>query len=290
MSGLAILAGVGLVLLAVGIAVYWHLLVAEGAYLGARVVARTYDWVARRYDGIKQFETGDEDWFVAGPMLRGLIGVERPLVLDVATGTGRLPFALLRNRLSPHGQIIGLDLSRAMLRQARAKLRAYGDRVCLVWQDASSLPFDDDAFDAVACLEAIEFLPNPRQSLSELVRVLAPGGLLLVTNRVGWGARLLPGRAMARPVFRQVLSDLPLASFEIRQWQVDYDLAVAIKAGTRNPAGHAGSELGQVLRCPICAGRLQAGPGRLGCAHCERVFPIEEGVVALAPAGQGHQA
>ena len=46
---------------------YWQLIIAEGAYLGPRVVAWTYDLVASRYDDIKHFKPQDESWFVAGP-------------------------------------------------------------------------------------------------------------------------------------------------------------------------------------------------------------------------------
>ena len=288
MIGLAFLVTIGLVL--VGALTYWHLITAEGAYLGPRVVAWTYDWVARRYDAIKRFNSRDEDWFVAGPVLRGLAGVERPLVLDVATGTGRLPLALLRSHLAPGGQIVGLDLSRRMLSQARAKLGPYGgERVFLLWQDASHLPFNDGTFDAVTCLEALEFLPRPREALAEMVRVLAPGGLFLVTNRVGPSARWLPGRTISRAEFEPALAALALHRIETGRWQVDYDLVAAVKVGERQPAGRAGVDLPALLRCPACDGRLRAGPASLKCAGCERSFGIENGVVALATTdGQRH--
>ena len=269
----------------VGAAVYWHLIIAEGAYMGPQVVAWTYDWVARRYDAIKQFASSDEDWFVAAPLWRRLAGVERPLLLDVATGTGRLPLALVRNRFSvAGGQIVGLDLSWGMLRQARAKLRDYGDRVGLVWQDASRLPFDDGAFDAVTCLEAVEFLPSPREALAEMVRVLAPGGVLMVTNRVGRTARLLPGRTFSRAGFQKMLAALPLQGVETRRWQADYDLAVARKAGGSDLAGRGGVILASLVRCPACRGTMGQPASRpvLVCEGCGRFFPVRDGIVALA--------
>ena len=269
----------------VGAAVYWHLLIAEGAYMGPRVVAWTYDWVARRYDAIKQFAPSDEDWFVAAPLWSRLAGVERPLLLDVATGTGRLPLALVRNRFAvAGGQIVGLDLSWEMLRQARAKLRGYSDRVSFVWQDASRLPFEDGTFDAVTCLEAVEFLPSPREALAEMVRVLAPGGLLMVTNRVGRTARLLPGRTFSRAVFQQTLAALPVHHVETRRWQADYDLAVGRKAGAGDLAGRGGVSLASVLRCPACRDHVEQPAGRpaLVCEGCGRIFPVRNGIVALA--------
>jgi ubiquinone/menaquinone biosynthesis C-methylase UbiE len=274
--------GVGLLVVALAALAYWQLIIAEGAYLGPRVVAWTYDLIASRYDGIKRFEPRDEGWFVAGPVLHGLQGVERPLVLDVATGTGRLPLALLRERFgATGGRIVGLDLSPGMLCRARAKLQPYGDQVALVRQDASHLPFDDGIFDAVTCLESLEFMPRPLEVLAEMVRVLAPGGVLFLTNRVGHEARLLPGRAIPRPEFERVLAALPLRETTVRRWQVNYDLAVARKVGQRPSArpGSGGSDV--LVHCPACAGPLQRGVASLTCPACERSYPVHEGFVDL---------
>ena len=280
-----VVVGCAVAVVALGALVYWHLIIAEGAYMGPGVVAWTYDWVARRYDAIKQFTPGDEDWFVAAPLWRGLVGVERPLLLDVATGTGRVPLALVRNRFALAGwQIVGLDLSWEMLRQARANLRDHSERVSLIWQDASRLPFDDGTFDAVTCLEAVEFLPSPREALAEMVRVLAPGGLLMVTNRVGRAARLLPGRTFSRPLFQQMLAALPLHDVETRAWQADYDLATVRKVGSGDPAGRGGVSVASLVRCPVCRDQVEQPISRLVlvCAGCRRSFPIREGIVALA--------
>jgi ubiquinone/menaquinone biosynthesis C-methylase UbiE/uncharacterized protein YbaR (Trm112 family) len=259
---------------------YWQLIVAEGTYLGPRVVAWTYNVVSSHYDAIKRFEPRDESWFVAAPLLRALEGVERPLILDVATGTGRLPLALLRERF--RGQIVGLDLSQGMLRQARRKLRSYGDQASLIWQDASQLPFDDAAFDAVTCMESLEFMPRPLAVLSEMVRVLTPGGVLYLTNRVGREARFLPGRAIPRPQFEQVLAAHPISDFQVRPWQVNYDLVIGRKAGQRPGEAREKLDLASVLRCPACEGHLEQGLAGLACPACERTYPIREGVVHLA--------
>jgi SAM-dependent methyltransferase len=259
---------------------YWQLIIAEGAYLGSRVVAATYDLVATRYDDIKQFEPRNESWFVSAPLLLALRRVECPLVLDVATGTGRLPLALLRDRF--HGQIVGLDLSLGMLRQACAKLRPYGAQVHLMWQDASRLPFADGTFDAVTCMESLEFLPNPLGALAEMVRVLAPGGVLLLTNRVGYEARLLPGRAIPRASFEQALAGHNLCDIQVRPWQRNYDLAIARKGRDLGRDGRCYSDLALFLLCPVCGGELQRGVARLSCLACDRVYPIREGILHLA--------
>jgi len=270
-------AAAGLALLA-----YWQMIVAEGTYLGPRVVAWTYDLVSSRYDDIKQFNPRDESWFVAGPLLRALADVERPLVLDVATGTGRLPLALLREHLAARGgRIAALDLSPGMLRQARAKLRPHGDAVRLIRHDAGRLPFEDGTFDAVTCLESLEFMPRPQAVLLEMVRVLAPGGVLLVTNRVGTEARFLPGRALARPRFQALMEGLPLREVDIRRWQASYDLAAARKEGAARPPGSGARDPLLLLLCPACGGRLaRAGTG-LACPGCTRHYALEDGIANL---------
>jgi ubiquinone/menaquinone biosynthesis C-methylase UbiE len=275
---LGVVGGLGLAALT-----YWQLIIAEGTYLGPHVVALTYDWVARRYDAIKQFNPRDESWFVAQPLLQSLVGVKQPLVLDVATGTGRLPLALLRDRFAATGgRIVGLDLSPGMLCQARAKLSPYGDQVSLICQDGSRLPFDNATFDAVTCLESLEFLPRPLEALSEMVRVLIPGGVLFLTNRVGREARLLPGRAIPRPLFEEALATHPLREVKVRRWQVNYDLAIARKEGSWQSGGRGAADLTALLRCPSCGRGLQAGVASLSCPACARRYPFRGGVVYLA--------
>lgn len=279
-------AGMGLagLLLLAGL-VYWQLIIAEGAYLGPRVVAWTYDLVARRYDAIKQFDHREEKRYLAEPLLRKLAGVENPLVLDVATGTGRLPLSLLHTQF--RGQIVGLDLSLEMLRLAQRKLLPYGDRVGLIWQGAEHLPFGDGLFDAVTCLEALEFFPHPAESLAEMVRVLAPGGVLFITNRVGREALFLPRHAIRRADLERILAALGLHEVEARRWQVSYDLVVARKEG-RWMAGR-GSQVDWMtfLRCPVCGGTLQALSSGLSCSACARLYAVHHGIVRMASHDQG---
>jgi len=171
-----------------------------------------------------------------------------------------------------------------MLQQAHTKLWAYDEQVSLVWQDASHLPFDDSTFDAVTSLESLEFLPRPRAALAEMVRVLAPGGVLFLTNRVGYEARLLPGRAMPRASFQRALSDLRLQQIQVRPWQIAYDLALARKEGRQDRRGRGGTGLSALLRCPVCGSSLQEAPSRLVCTACERTYPLHDGIVCLADA------
>jgi len=215
-------------LLALALFLYWLLIITEGAYLGPRVVAWLYDLSAGRYDAIKQFDFNDENYFLALPLLRALNDVRAPLVLDVATGTGRLPLALLR-RPGFRGRVIGLDLSWRMLRLAQHKARHHRARLYFIRQDAAKLPFADNVFDAVTCVEALEFLANPRGALQEMARVLRVGGVLLVTNWVNWEARLMPGKAFSNSKLRAMLESVGLTSVHIQRWQECYDLVWARK-------------------------------------------------------------
>jgi ubiquinone/menaquinone biosynthesis C-methylase UbiE len=110
------------------------------------------------------------------------------------------------------------------------------NRISLIRADAMALPFASNTFPAVTCMEALEFLPNPVAGLAELVRVLQPatpaqphGGWLLMTQRVGWEARLMPGKTWREEQLREILSCFPLQHVEIQIWQDIYNLVWAQK-------------------------------------------------------------
>jgi ubiquinone/menaquinone biosynthesis C-methylase UbiE len=272
--------GLGLIgLVALGLLAYWQLVIAEGTYLGPRIVALMYDWSAKAYERIKQYNPGDEQWFLGLPLARSLELIPAPLVLDVATGTGRLPRALLRQPPF-EGRVIGLDLARRMLAEAVDRTAQFADRLTYIWQDARNLPFDDDTFDAVTCLEALEFTPDPREILAELVRVLRPGGVLLTTNRIGRDAKLLPGRAFPREEIEDTLRQFPLEDIKVQVWQMDYDLVWAIKAG--KPRGGGVRPLPEILRCPTCAGRVERATDGFHCPSCHCLYPIaKDGIIEM---------
>jgi ubiquinone/menaquinone biosynthesis C-methylase UbiE len=218
------------VLLLAGLAgfLYWLLVLTEGVYLGRRVVVWLYDITAGRYDGIKEFSPADEQYLISRRLLPTLNGRPAPWVLDVATGTGRVPVALLAEAAFS-GRIVGLDPARQMLDQARPKLGPFTGRAWLVQQVAGSLPFADSSFDAVTCLEALEFFPSTEAALAEMVRVLRPGGLLLTSRRKGWEGRSFIGRYQSAADFEQLLRDLGLVQVESQLWELNYDMVIGIK-------------------------------------------------------------
>lgn len=262
---------VALIILGVGIAaivLWWLLIKTEGVYLGRGVVVWLYDVYASRYDNIKQFDPYGETYYLALPILQRIPHIRAPLVLDVATGTGRLPLALL-DQPGFQGRVIGIDLSRKMLSIAAEKLAPYGGRAYLLHHPAERLPFPDDTFDLVTCLEALEFMMQPRTVLEELVRVLRPGGLLTLTNRQGFDAKLMPGRTFSHETLEHLLrEDLGLVEVEIHLWQVDYRMVWAVKPGLTRPTGPLA--LAEVWRCPQC-GAVNMLPvnGGYRCLTCE---------------------
>lgn len=108
-------------------------------------------------------------------------------ILDVGTGAGQILRHLLRYA-DREAQIFCFDLSPAMLRRARSRLRS--ERPAAVVSDITRLPFSDKQFDCVTCGWVLEHLPDPRPGLHELARVLQPGGklLLLATEDTVLGA------------------------------------------------------------------------------------------------------
>lgn len=222
-----LLAAVLLILLA-GL-YYWLFVITEGVYLGRRVVVWLYDQTAHKYDEIKQYDDTAERFFVVRPLLFQLRHQPAPLILDVATGTGRVPLYVLETPTF-NGRIIGLDAAAKMLDLAIEKLRPFGSRVMFIQQTADNLPFPDNSFDAVTCLEALEFFPSETDALQEMVRVLRPGGTLLITRRRGWEAWTFIGRYRNREQYADYLAALGLIDIEILPWQIDYDQVFAAKA------------------------------------------------------------
>jgi len=202
---------------------YWLLVTTEGTYLGGRVVTWLYDLVAHRYNKIKDLYYVDEARYLGLPLVEALSSVQAPRVLDVATGTGRVPLAILRAQ-ELDGPIVALDRSPRMLAEARTVLEHRDGAVAFVLGDAGKLSFGKDTFDCVTCLEALEFMRDGAETLREMVRVLRSGGILLLSNRVGRDARFFPGRLCGRGRLERRLGELGLEDIKTQRWQVHYDL------------------------------------------------------------------
>jgi ubiquinone/menaquinone biosynthesis C-methylase UbiE len=106
-------------------------------------------------------------------------------VLDVACGPGNFT-RVFAEALTGDGLAVGLDVSAPMLAQA-VRDNAVA-RAAYLRADARRLPFPDGGFDAVCCYAALYLVPEPYTVLSELLRVLAPGGriALMTSYRGSW--------------------------------------------------------------------------------------------------------
>jgi ubiquinone/menaquinone biosynthesis C-methylase UbiE len=125
---------------------------------------------------------------------RHLFGDSRPWacgravgeVLEVAVGTGRnLPFYPDGTRLT------GVDWSPAMLGIARGRAAGLGLEADLRQGDAQALDFPDASFDTVLCALGLCAIPDDRRAVTEMARVLRPGGRLLLVDHVAASASAL---------------------------------------------------------------------------------------------------
>jgi len=103
-------------------------------------------------------------------------------LLDVGTGPARIPIALCR--ADRHFKILGVDLAGPMLDLARrnAAEAELTDRIRFARGDAKNLPFPDGRFEAVVSNTIIHHLPDPVVALKEMVRLVAPGGTLMIRD------------------------------------------------------------------------------------------------------------
>ena len=214
----------------VGFLVWWLIFETEGVYLGKGVVIWLYDIYATRYDEIKEFDDTADFMLLSEPILQRIKPYHDPMMLDVATGTGRLPLSMARNAHF-EGHVVGLDLSRKMLEIAQQKIDAlhFEDFITLIHDNAQKMPFMDSTFDVVTCLEALEFMPNPASALSEMIRVLRPGGILLTTIRIDtpW----MPNRTWDKDTMRQKLVDHDMEAIVFEAWLETYSKVWAVKSG-----------------------------------------------------------
>jgi phosphatidylethanolamine/phosphatidyl-N-methylethanolamine N-methyltransferase len=194
-------------------------------------VVKTYDRWAPVYD------------LVFGPVFekarRAAIGACEAVggrVLEVGVGTGiSLPYYSQRCR------IVGVDISAAMLEVAHQRVAALHltNVEQLVLMDVQSLAFDDASFDVVTAQYVVNTVPDPEAALDEFMRVLKPGGELIVVNRVGAekGARRKV-EELLEPVVERLgwRSDFPWARFE--NWMSANGSVMLAERRPLPPLGH----------------------------------------------------
>ena len=101
-------------------------------------------------------------------------------LLDVATGTGDI--AICASAANPDIGITGLDFTWNMLKTGKIKIsrKKLSQKIALTQGDAMSLPFSDNTFDVVSMAFGIRNIPDRKAAVKEMIRVLVPGGRLMV--------------------------------------------------------------------------------------------------------------
>lgn len=112
-------------------------------------------------------------------------GFEPKNICDCGIGTAAFGLALAQT-INSNVNIVGVDLSPEMLQTAQAKLAKAHIQHQVCRSDVRTLPFENSVFDTVISAHMLEHLPNPREGLKEMFRVLRPGApLILVVTRSG---------------------------------------------------------------------------------------------------------
>lgn len=125
--------------------------------------------------------------------IRAAVG--RP-ILDMPVGTAYFTLSMARLH---EGIVVGADIAGGMVLKAQQTAREAGvDNLVAVQADAHHLPFKTGSFGAILCTNGLQVIPGLRESVAELVRVLAPGGRLYVSVVTLPLSAALPPRAAER--------------------------------------------------------------------------------------------
>lgn len=122
-------------------------------------------------------------------------------ILDVGCGSGNYSLQLARLGY----QVVGIDISEEMLKLAREKAQKEGFDIRFEKQDVYALTFDSESFDGIFSMAAFEFIHEEKQAMDEMLRVLKPGGDLIIGTIHGdsaWGRLYMSEEVQANTVFK----------------------------------------------------------------------------------------
>jgi len=142
-------------------------------------VANMFNNIAGKYDFLNHFLSMGIDKLWRKRAIDSLKHLENPHILDVATGTGDLAI-MAHNRLG--AKVTGVDISVEMLKVAEKKIDNLNltNVINVEEGDSEDLPFEDRTFDAVTVAFGVRNYENLHKGLSEMTRVLKPGGRMVI--------------------------------------------------------------------------------------------------------------
>jgi demethylmenaquinone methyltransferase/2-methoxy-6-polyprenyl-1,4-benzoquinol methylase len=143
-------------------------------------VADMFDNIAYHYDFLNRFLSAGTDIWWRKKAIRQLKKLNPKQILDVATGTADV--AIMTISLLHPDKITGIDISDGMLEIGRAKIKRQGleNSIELINGDSETIKFADNSFDAVTVAFGVRNFQHLEKGLSEIKRVLKPGGKLVV--------------------------------------------------------------------------------------------------------------
>lgn len=143
-------------------------------------VAEMFDRIADRYDFMNRFLSARTDIGWRKKAIRLLKKDKPQLILDIATGTGDM--ALMAYKMLNPAKIVGIDISAQMLEVGRKKIEkeGLGDKIELQGGDSETINFAENTFDAVMAAFGVRNFENLEKGLTEMLRVLKPGGQLVI--------------------------------------------------------------------------------------------------------------
>ena len=143
-------------------------------------VAEMFDDIAYRYDFLNRFLSAGTDIRWRKKALGYLNDIHPKIILDVATGTADV--AIMASGLLKPERITGIDISDGMLEIGRQKVQKQNlqGTIELLNGDAETIRFSDNSFDAVTVAFGVRNFQNLEKGLAEILRVLRPGGKLVI--------------------------------------------------------------------------------------------------------------
>ena len=148
----------------------------------AQQVELMFDNIAPTYDTLNHRLSWDIDRRWRRKAIQQLIPYQPLTILDIATGTG--DFAIMAAQMLNPQRLVGADISEGMMEIGRKKVREMGldSIISFAKEDCLALSFDDATFDAVTAAFGIRNFADLDKGLSEMCRVLKPGGHLSIVE------------------------------------------------------------------------------------------------------------